>query len=83
MTSTERQAAKAEVEAARAALVTHLNELEDAVNVPKRLARSVGRCVRDTKRWAIERPATAAAISVAGAVVVAGIVTLEVRAGRR
>lgn len=81
--TTERIAAKAEVESARAALVDHLSQLEEQINIPKRVARATGRGIRDAKKFAAEKPAVAAAIGAAALTVVAGVITLAVRIGRR
>lgn len=80
MTTPERAAAKAEVESARAALVTHLNELEDAVNLPKRAVRAVSQGVRRAREFAQDKPAAAAAAGIAALAVVGGIIALVVRA---
>ena len=83
MTNAERRAARAEVDAARAALVTHLNELEYAVNVPKRFAENVGSWARDARRWAAKQPVKAATVAAVGIGVIAGAVALAARLGRR
>ena len=83
MTNAERRAAQAEVESARAALVTHLNQLEDAVNVPKRAARSVGRGVRAAQRWATDHPAAAAGAATVAVSAIAGVIALVARLSRR
>lgn len=83
MTSAERRDALAEVTAARAQLVETLNQLEDAVNVPKRLARSLGRGMREAKLWAADRPAAAAGIAAAGIAVVGVAVTALIRRSLR
>lgn len=83
MNDSQRQAALDEVEAARASLVEHLNDLEDAVNIPKRVSRSVGRGARRVKSFAKARPAATAAVVVAGVVLIGAAVTLIVRASRK
>lgn len=83
MTNADRRAALDEVTAARAALVTHLNQLEDAVNAPKRFARTLGKRAREARQWAGEQPAAAAAVAAASLAVVAGIATLAIRIARR
>ncbi|MFM6974337.1 MAG: hypothetical protein ACKOXM_04265 [Agromyces sp.] len=83
MTSADRRAARTEVEAARAALIEHLNQLEEAVNVPKRVARSVGIWAGSARRWAAERPVAASAAAAVGTAVLAGIVTAVTRIARR
>ncbi len=79
MTTDERRAAKAEVDAARAALVTHMNQMEDAVNVPKK----IGRRMRQAQAWAGKQPLAAAGVAAAGAAVIGGIVVAIVRISRR
>ncbi|MGV1034065.1 MAG: hypothetical protein ACOYBP_02415 [Microbacteriaceae bacterium] len=81
--TTERIAAKAEVESARAALIDHLSQLEEQINLPKRAARATGRGIRNAKQFAAEKPAVAAAIGAAALAAVGGVITLAVRIGRR
>lgn len=83
MTNADRRAARHEVEAARAELIRHLAELEEAANLPKRLSRRVGVLVHRGREWAAEQPAAAAGAAAAAVAVVAGVVTVIVRATRR
>lgn len=83
MTTNQRVEAKAEVDAARTALVDYLNQLEDHINIPKRVARATGRCWRRTQEWATENPAAAAAVGAAALAAVAGVITLAVKISRR
>lgn len=75
--------ARAEVDAARADLVDYLSELEEAVNIPKKIARGASRARRRARRLAAEQPAVAAGVAVAAVAIAAGLVALLLKARGR
>lgn len=77
-----RQSAYAEVQAARANLVDTLNQLEDAVNLPKRAARWLGRSTRQAKEFAADKPAAALGYAAAAVGLIGAAVTLIVKRSR-
>ena len=78
----ERLAARADVETARAELVDYLSQLEEAVNVPKRLARQVKRWRIRMVRFSKRQPLAAAGIVAAAISVLAGVAALLRKASR-
>ncbi|HLP22728.1 MAG TPA: hypothetical protein VK139_01640, partial [Microbacteriaceae bacterium] len=79
MTNAERVQARAEVESARAALVTHMAQLEEAANLPKRASRRIGLWAKRARDVAEAQPAAAVAVVAAGLAGAAGVVALIVR----
>lgn len=83
MTSANRREARAEVESARAALVTHMAQLEEAANLPKRASKRIGAWVHQARERATEQPGAALGIALAGLAGVAGVVAVVTKIARR
>lgn len=83
MTDEARRAARAEVDAARADLVTYLNNLEDAVNFPRRIGRAARKTEARIREFAQEQPAAALAVAAGAAVLVGAVVTAVIKFTRR
>ncbi len=75
--------ARAEVDAARAELVDYLEEFEEAINFPKKIARGSRHLNRRARRFANEQPLVAAGVAVAAVAVVAGVVAIIVKSRGR